>query len=296
VASSKERERQLARERYERQLRRREQQRRRTRQTGIVVATVVAVAGVVAAVAVLAIGSSGGSTKPSLAASPGTSASTGASASASSSASSTASPSSSASGSPAGNGFCKPAPPKPAHPQRFASEPPLTIDPKATYHATLATNCGTIEADLFAGKAPHTVNSFAFLAGKGYFTDVPCHRVTSAGIFVLQCGDPTGSGSGGPGYQFRDENLDAFGPAGAGGTVTYPAGTLAMANAGPGTNGSQFFIVYKDSPLAPSYTPFGTVTKGLAIVSRVAAAGSSPAGDGAPTIHVSLTKVTVAKR
>jgi peptidyl-prolyl cis-trans isomerase B (cyclophilin B) len=279
VASSKERERQLARERYARQQAKRQQQRRRARQTGIVAATIVALAGVTVAVVLLAIGSND-SKKPTLATSPNP----------------TASASGSASGAPAGNGFCKPAPAKPAQPQKFSAEPKLSIDSKASYTATLATNCGTLKADLLAAKAPHTVNSFAFLASKGYFTDVPCHRVTSAGIFVLQCGDPTGSGSGGPGYQFGDENLDAFGKAGANGTVTYPAGTLAMANAGPGTNGSQFFIVYKDSPLAPSYTPFGKVTKGLDIIARIAAAGSTPAGDGAPTIHVSLTKVTVAKR
>ncbi|MFL6136881.1 MAG: peptidylprolyl isomerase [Frankiaceae bacterium] len=280
MASSKERERQLARERYERRLaKRRQQRRRRAKQTGIVTATLLALAGVTVAVIVLAL-SSNGSKKPTLAASPNPTGSAGASSTASAT----------------GNGFCEPAPAKPAHPRSFRSEPPLAIDRAATYQATLATNCGTLQADLFASKAPRTVNSFAFLAGKGYFTGVPCHRVTSAGIFVLQCGDPTGSGSGGPGYQFGDENLDAFGKAGASGTVTYPAGTLAMANAGPGTNGSQFFIVYKDSPLAPSYTPFGKVTKGLDIVSRIAAGGSQPAGDGTPSIHVSLTKVTVAKR
>jgi peptidyl-prolyl cis-trans isomerase B (cyclophilin B) len=279
VASSKERERQLARERYERRLAKRAQQRRKVRQTGIVATTVVAVLGVIAAVVVLTVLSGNSDKGKTLAASPNPTTSGGAS----------------ASGAPATNGFCQPAPAKPAHPQKFSGEPKLTIDAKASYQATLATNCGDLKVDLFASKAPHTVNSFAFLAGKGYFTDVPCHRVTSAGIFVLQCGDPTGTGSGGPGYQFKDENLDAFGKAGAGGTVTYPAGTLAMANAGPGTNGSQFFIVYKDSPLAPSYTPFGKVTKGLDIVSKIAAAGSQPAGDGSPTIHVSLTKVTVTK-
>jgi peptidyl-prolyl cis-trans isomerase B (cyclophilin B) len=283
VASSRERERELARQRRERQLRRREEQRRRARQTSIVATTVVAVLAVIGVVTYLTVASGGNDGSGSLASSP----STGASASTTPSAAST---------SPAGNGFCAPAPAKPAKPLSFSAEPKLTIDQKAAYQATLATNCGTITAQLFADKAPHTVNSFAFLAGKGYFTDVPCHRVTSAGIYVLQCGDPTGGGSGGPGYQFKDENLDAFGAAGSGGTVTYPAGTLAMANAGPGTNGSQFFVVYKDSPLAPSYTPFGKVTSGLDIVQKVAAAGSSPAQDGAPTVHVSLTKVTVTKR
>jgi peptidyl-prolyl cis-trans isomerase B (cyclophilin B) len=279
VASSKERERQLARERYERRLRRRQQQRRRARQVGIVATTVVAVLAVVGVVAYLSVASGGSGKKPALANSGKPTA--------------TASPSTGASG--AANGFCRAAPPKPAKPLHFSAEPKITIDRKAHYRATLQTNCGAITAQLFAAQAPHTVNSFAFLAGKGYFTDVPCHRVTTTGIYVLQCGDPTGAGSGGPGYQFKDENLGAFGKAGKNGTVTYPAGTLAMANAGPGTNGSQFFVVYKDSPLAPNYTPFGKVTGGLRIVERVAAAGSSPAGDGAPKVHISLTRVQVTK-
>jgi peptidyl-prolyl cis-trans isomerase B (cyclophilin B) len=103
---------------------------------------------------------------------------------------------------------------------------------------------------------------------------------------VLQCGDPTGTGSGGPGYQFHDE---------LSGSEKYTRGVLAMANAGANTNGSQFFIVYKDSQLPPNYTVFGTVSKGLAVVDKVAAKGSNPAGDGKPKLPISLRTVTVAK-
>jgi peptidyl-prolyl cis-trans isomerase B (cyclophilin B) len=137
-------------------------------------------------------------------------------------------------------------------------------------------------------KAPCTVNSFVYLAAQKYFDATPCHRLTTAGIFVLQCGDPTGTGSGGPGYEFGDENLTG---------AMYPAGTVAMANAGPGTNGSQFFLVYKDTTLAPNYTPFGTITGGLAVIQKVAAAGSDNSngdGDGKPNLPVEITSVTVA--
>ncbi len=170
----------------------------------------------------------------------------------------------------------------------YASEPPLTVA-RTTYRATVATTCGTITVALDAAKAPHTVNSFVFLADKGYFDKTPCHRLTTSGIFVLQCGDPTGTGSGGPGYALPDENL-----AGA----TYPAGTVAMANAGPDTGGSQFFFVYGDTSLPPSYTPFGRVTTGLDVLRRIAKVGSDEAngpGDGSPNAPVSIESVTVAK-
>jgi len=152
----------------------------------------------------------------------------------------------------------------------------------------LTTNQGAIVLKLDAVKAPCTVNSFAFLADRKYFDSTPCHRLTTAGIFVLQCGDPTGSGGGGPGYEFADENLTG---------ALYPAGTVAMANGGPGTNGSQFFLVYKDTTLAPNYTPFGTITGGLAVIQKIAAAGSDNSngpGDGKPNLPVEITGVTVA--
>jgi peptidyl-prolyl cis-trans isomerase B (cyclophilin B) len=151
------------------------------------------------------------------------------------------------------------------------------------------TNCGTIIVSLDGKHAPHTVNSFAFLSGKGYFNDTPCHRLTTAGIFVLQCGDPTGTGTGGPGYTIPDENLKG---------ATYPAGTVAMANAGPNTGGSQFFFVYADTPLPASYTPFGHVTAGLSVLQRIAKAGSDNSGgqgDGHPLQPVVIESFAVTK-
>lgn len=181
---------------------------------------------------------------------------------------------------------CTPAPSLQASPQSYRSEPPVRIA-KTTYTATIVTNCGTIVVKLDGKQAPHTVNSFAFLAGKGYFDDTPCHRLTTSGIYVLQCGDPTGTGTGGPGYTIPDENLKG---------AKYPAGTVAMANTGqPHTGGSQFFFVYANTPLPPQYTPFGTVTKGLDILQRIARAGSNPPGDGSPNQPVVIESFTVKK-
>jgi peptidyl-prolyl cis-trans isomerase B (cyclophilin B) len=126
------------------------------------------------------------------------------------------------------------------------------------------TTQGVITVRMLTDKAPCTTFSFRFLASRGYYNQTHCHRLTVQGIFVLQCGDPTGTGAGGPGYAFNDENL-----AGA----TYPAGTVAMANAGPNTNGSQFFFTWKDTTLAPDYTPFGTVIGGMNVLQKIAAAG-----------------------
>jgi peptidyl-prolyl cis-trans isomerase B (cyclophilin B) len=171
---------------------------------------------------------------------------------------------------------------------RSVGKPPTRASQLGTSIATLTTNEGAIVIKLDAAKAPCTVNSFVYLADKKYFDSTPCHRLTTAGIFVLQCGDPTGTGSGGPGYQFADENLSG---------AVYPAGTVAMANGGPGTNGSQFFLVYADTTLAPNYTPFGTITGALAVISKIAAAGSDNSngqGDGKPNVPVQITNVTVA--
>jgi peptidyl-prolyl cis-trans isomerase B (cyclophilin B) len=165
---------------------------------------------------------------------------------------------------------------------------------KKTYTLTLATNRGTIVFTANGAAAPYTVYSFVYLADKGYFNQTKCHRLTTAGIYVLQCGDPTGTGSGGPGYEFQDENLTALGTP-VNGEVTYPAGTVAMANAGPDTNGSQFFLVYKNSPLAPDYTPFGNITLGLSLIQQIAAAGTNNAngpGDGAPNESVEIESAT----
>lgn len=136
-------------------------------------------------------------------------------------------------------------------------------------------------------KAPKTVGAMSALAAKGYFDGTKCHRLTTEGIFVLQCGDPTGTGTGGPGYTMEDENL----PTGA---AVYPAGTVAMANAGPNTNGSQFFIVYDDSPLPPNYSVWAKVTSGLDKVKKVAANGTvDGTPDGAPKTPVTINTITV---
>ncbi|MEV0292071.1 peptidylprolyl isomerase [Nocardia sp. NPDC050710] len=171
--------------------------------------------------------------------------------------------------------------------KQWPAEPGLSIDQAAGYTATLDTNCGTITVALDAARAPRTVNSFVFLAAEQYFDHTRCHRLTTQGIYVLQCGDPTAAGTGGPGYRFPDENLPG---------ATYPAGTLAMANAGPNTNGSQFFLVYQDTQLPPNYTPFGRVVDGLNILTGIAAAGvRDGSGDGAPSNDVVLNAVTTAR-
>ncbi len=160
---------------------------------------------------------------------------------------------------------------------------------KTVYQATIHTNRGDVVINLLNSKATCTVNSFVYLAAKKYFNNTRCHRLTTVDPFVLQCGDPTGTGSGGPGYKFNNENL-----AGA----KYTEGTVAMANSGANTNGSQFFIVYKNSTLAPSYTPFGEVVKGLGIIQNVAKAGSDNAngsGDGHPKEKVVIESVTIKK-
>lgn len=155
---------------------------------------------------------------------------------------------------------------------------------------TFKTNCGEIQIAADGVNAPLTVISMSYLANKGYFDNSPCHRITTSGIFVLQCGDPTASGSGGPAWQVPDENL----PTGTGNI--YPAGSVAMANSGANTNGSQFFIVYDDnSQLGPNYTLWGRVIKGLDIVKAVAALGSdnsNPAGGGVPNQAITIERAS----
>jgi peptidyl-prolyl cis-trans isomerase B (cyclophilin B) len=145
------------------------------------------------------------------------------------------------------------------------------------YDVRFFTSQGVITVRMLTTAAPCTTYSFRFLASRGYYNRTHCHRLTVQGIYVLQCGDPTGTGSGGPGYAFNDENLTG---------ATYPAGTVAMANAGPNTNGSQFFFVWKNTQLAPDYTPFGTVIGGMRVLRKIAAAGDDQQngpGDGYPT-------------
>ena len=153
---------------------------------------------------------------------------------------------------------------------------------------TFDTNCGTIVVTTVGAKAPITVTQLATLARGGFFNNTLCHRLTTQGLYVLQCGDPTATGSGGPNFTFRDENLPAEG------LNNYPAGTVAMANSGPGTNGSQFFLVFADTTLGANYTIWGTITQGLDIVKAIAKAGVKGGGaDGAPNQPISITRVTV---
>ena len=155
---------------------------------------------------------------------------------------------------------------------------------------TFTTNQGEIVIETTPSLAPLTVNAIASLAQKNYFDNTICHRLTTEGIFVLQCGDPTGTGTGGPGFNIPDENLpEAV-------ENNYPTGTVAMANAGPGTSGSQFFLVYQDTTLGPDYTIWGSITSGLDILQTIASAGVVDGGaDGAPLTGVTIesTKVTI---
>lgn len=154
----------------------------------------------------------------------------------------------------------------------------------------LSTNCGLINIQLDA-KAPKTTTIMGNLAKAGYFDKTACHRLTTSGLYVLQCGDPTGTGTGSPGFKFADENL----PKTTGGApYTYPRGTLAMANSGPNTNGSQFFLVYRDSPLPPNYSVWGKITSGLDLLDKVAAAGVVNGGsDGKPNTNIVVLKADV---
>jgi peptidyl-prolyl cis-trans isomerase B (cyclophilin B) len=172
---------------------------------------------------------------------------------------------------------------------------PVTAPDAASYStdpavAVLTTNLGVIAVTLATTKAPCTVASLRSLATQNYFDGTACHRVTTIGLYVLQCGDPSGTGTGGPGYRFADENLPTAT------TDPYPRGTVAMANAGPGTNGSQFFICQQDDRIPATYTVLGTVTTGMPIVDQVTAAGSDNAnndGDGHPSLPITITTLTV---
>jgi peptidyl-prolyl cis-trans isomerase B (cyclophilin B) len=153
---------------------------------------------------------------------------------------------------------------------------------------TFVTNCGNIVVTTVGAKAPITLTQLSTLARGGYFNNSLCHRLTTQGLYVLQCGDPTATGGGGPNFTYRDENLPAEG------LNNYPAGTVAMANSGPGTNGSQFFLVFADTTLGANYTIWGTVTQGLDIVKAIAKAGVRGGGaDGAPSQQIEIKRVTV---
>jgi len=179
---------------------------------------------------------------------------------------------------------------KPVKPPRSGKVP---TDP-ATVSVSMVTSQGNIGLLLANNESPCTVNSFASLIGQGFFNDTKCHRLTtSPDLAVLQCGDPKGDGTGGPGYQFANEYpTDQYPPNDPKlkEPVLYPRGTLAMANAGPNTNGSQFFLVYKDSTLPPQYTVFGKIQDdGLATLDKIAKAGVAGGGeDGPPAAEVTI--------
>ena len=281
MAGNRERQRKRARERYERQQEQRLQRRRKIRQRFGIGAAAVLIVGLVVGLTLAFAG--GPASKPTA------------------KASATASPSASSSAAAVA---------EPAHHCTYTvsdksskpSLPPTTPDYNAAYKATINTNLGKIQISLLNSKATCAVNSFAHLAAVNFWNTTQCHRLsTDGGLYILQCGDPTASGkkalscstptlgSGGPGYVFADENLKG---------ATYNTGTVAMANSGPNTNGSQFFLVYKNTSLPPNYTPFGNITSGLDILQNVAKAGTTctyQAGGGVPKEKIIINSVTIQK-
>jgi len=203
-----------------------------------------------------------------------------------SSGSSTRSTSATASGTTAtatGAGCSTTPPSTPAAPKTYAAAPKLTISTAKTYTATMVTSCGTIVIRLEPKQAPVTVNNFVFLADQGFYNGLTFHRVIPG--FVIQGGDPKGDGTGGPGYQFKDELP----------TTRYALGDLAMANAGPSTNGSQFFIVEgaKGTQLPFQYSRFGKVTSGFPVVVKIANVPAD-ASTNKPTQPVWIYSVKIA--
>jgi cyclophilin family peptidyl-prolyl cis-trans isomerase len=163
--------------------------------------------------------------------------------------------------------------------KEYKKAPDLTIDKTKKYTATIQTTAGTMVAELFAAEVPATVNNFVFLANDHYYDDVIFHRVIPG--FMIQGGDPTGTGRGGPGYRFNDEPVKR----------KYTRGTLAMANAGANTNGSQFFVMHKDYGLPPNYTIFGKLTSGEDVVDAIATAKTG--ANDRPVNPVSITGITI---
>jgi peptidyl-prolyl cis-trans isomerase B (cyclophilin B) len=285
MPGSKERARRRAREHYMRQQRARMERRRKIRRWTLTGTIIAAVAGLALGLTLTFTG--GGTPK----ASPSATTSATATPSASATAATVAEPAHHCSYTDSGTS-------KP-------SLPATTPNWSATYTATIHTNRGPIVIKLANSKATCTVNSFVHLAQTSFWNNTQCHRVSdSGGLYMLQCGDPTAkasetlactgtknvAGSGGPGYQFSDENLTG---------ATYPAGTLAMANAGANTNGSQFFLVFQNTQLTANYTPFGTITSGLDILQNVGKAGTSctyaGAGGGVPKDKVIINSVSIQK-
>ena len=175
--------------------------------------------------------------------------------------------------------------PEPMSGKQYPAAPAMSIDAAKKYVATLHTEKGDIEIELAAAATPITVNNFVFLAREKYYDGVIFHRTIPG--FMIQGGDPTGTGMGGPGYKFEDEPV----------TGQYKRGTVAMANAGPDTNGSQFFIMHADYPLPPNYVIFGQVTKGLEAVDAIATAPTETGGEGSkPITPVKITSVDIVEQ
>jgi peptidyl-prolyl cis-trans isomerase B (cyclophilin B) len=284
------REREYARRRYEKwqsNLATKRERRRRQRRVVMMAGTIVAVVLVIAGTLLYIQNWASSSDTTTVASSPS------ASASASASASGSASGSASATGTAGANPCPAPTVKPPATPAKFAAAPAASLAQGKSWKLTMVTSCGTIVATLDGAKAPKAVANVIFLSGKKFWDGSPCHRLSTSGLQMLQCGDPTGTGTGGPGYQFGPvENAPADG--------TYKRGVLAMARASSqDSQGSQFFIVYGDSPIPCGYTVFGTVTQGLDVIEKVAAGGvSNPGSDGtgppARAISIVSTSVTPA--
>ena len=285
MASTKDRQRALERARYERvQAKMQKKRREAKRKQRVAIVSSVATIAVIAAVVVGVVATSGSSSKTTTAA-----------ATSSASASATAGATSSAAANPlkyeaSGTSSVK-----------GITMPTFNATAAAeTYTVTLQTNLGNIVFTADGKAAPYTVYSFVYLAEKNYFNNTKCHRlVWSSPLYMLQCGDPTGTGQGGPGYTIPDENLASLGAANSSGTVTYKAGTIAMANTGQAhTGGSQFFLVGENSTLAPTYTPFGTITQGLNILQGIGAKGAAAADSNQntpPKDATTIESVTIAQ-
>lgn len=279
MVTGKDRQKQLAREHHQRQVQTRVSRQRKARRTAVIgtsTAVVVVIGGIVAATAAF-VGNKDDATT---------------SAAPTASGAPSASPEAKPKAYDAATGTCGYLPDTRGQ-VKAAGLPPEKVS-TAPATMTIKTNLGDIVATLESAKAPCTINSFKYLASKNYFDNTKCHRMGTT-FRILQCGDPLAKadgknetdGQGGPGYRFANENLEG---------AKYTRGVLAMANSGADTNGSQFFIVFGDTELSPDYTPFGTVTKGLEILDKVAkkgVVGGSGDGTGAPKQPVEIKNVTI---
>lgn len=166
--------------------------------------------------------------------------------------------------------------------KQWSAPPAMTIDPGASYTAVLNTTAGAITVELLASDAPNTVNNFVFLAREGFYDNAIFHRTIPG--FMIQGGDPTGTGTGGPGYRFADEPVNR----------PYSRGVMAMANAGPNTNGSQFFLMHADYALPPAYTIFGQAVAGVETIDMIATAPTQSGGEGSSPVNpVSIQSVEI---